>query len=76
MDFDEYDEINTAVVGVEVELDKLRDEREEKENSAPATGATATGKKSGCGCLAAIFYFFLGILLFTALGELLFIFSK
>jgi hypothetical protein len=52
------------IVSIEAELDKLRDEREEKENSAPATGAT--GKKSGCG--KTLLMLFIGLLLWSFLG--------
>jgi hypothetical protein len=55
-----------------MELDRLRDEREKKEKSAPATGAT--GAKVGC--LSSLLYIGLGILIFRALSELLFIFSR
>jgi hypothetical protein len=37
---------------------------------------TATGKKSGCGCLTAIFYFILGIILLQIVGAFLSIFSR
>ncbi len=59
------------IVSIEVELDKLRDEREEKEKSAPATGAT--GKKSGGKMLL---YFILGLVLFQIVGAFLSIFSR
>jgi hypothetical protein len=52
------------IVSIEVELDKLRDEREKL---APATGATgATGKKSGCG--KTLLMLFIGLLLWSFLG--------
>ncbi len=55
------------IVSIEVELDKLRDEREEKEKSAPATGAT--GKKSGCLSLTSLLMLFAGMLLFKMITE-------
>ncbi len=54
------------IVSIESELDRLRDEKENLEASA-----TATGKKSGCGKL--ILMFGLGILLVRILGEFLMI---
>jgi hypothetical protein len=68
---------NWETVSIEAELDRLRDEREEKEKPAPATGATATGatttgEKSGCGKM--LLYFVLGILLIKSFGEIISIF--
>ncbi len=57
---------NWEIVSIESELDRLRDE---KENSDVA--ATATGKKSGCGKM--VLMFVLGILLVRILGEFLMI---
>ncbi len=62
------------IVSIEAELDRLRDEREEKEKSAPATGATATGAKLGC--LSILFYIGLGILIFRFFIEAVSIFSR
>jgi hypothetical protein len=59
------------IVSIEVELDKLRDEREKKENSTPATGAT--GAKVGC---VSILLFILGLVFFQIVGGLLSAFSK
>jgi len=57
------------IVSIEAELDRLRDEREEKEDSKPTH--TATGAKSKTGCLMSIIYFLLGISLLRFVGELL-----
>jgi hypothetical protein len=61
------------IVSIEMELDRLRDERE---NSAPtATGTTgATGAKVGC--LSTLLYFILGLVLFQIVGAFLSAFSK
>ncbi len=64
---------NWETVSIESELDKLRDEREKKENLE--LSATATGKKSGCGKV--LLYFILGISLVRIFGEfLMIIFGK
>jgi hypothetical protein len=60
------------IVSIEMELDRLRDEREKKEKSAPATGAT--GAKLGC--FSSLLYFILGIVLFQIVGAFLSAFSK
>jgi hypothetical protein len=52
------------IVSIEMELDRLRDE---KENSDIA----ATGAKSKTGCLMSIIYFVAGIVLIRIIGELL-----
>lgn len=49
------------IVSIEMELDRLRDE---KENSAP----TATGKKSGCGKL--VLWLCIGLLLFRFVTQI------
>ncbi len=60
------------IVSIEVELDKLRDEREKL---APATGATgATEKKSGCGKM--LLMLIIGLLLFRLVAELLSLFFQ
>ncbi len=56
------------IVSIEMELDRLRDE---KENSDIA--ATATGKNSGCA--STLLLIVLGIIIFRLFGELLFIFK-
>jgi hypothetical protein len=60
------------IVSIEMELDRLRDEREKKEKSAPATGAT--GAKVGC--LSTLLYIGLGILIFRFFIEVVSIFSR
>jgi hypothetical protein len=60
------------IVSIEMELDRLRDEREKKEKSAPATGAT--GAKLGC--VSILLYFILGLVLFQIVGAFLSAFSK
>ncbi len=65
---------NWEIVSIESELDRLRDERIENERQlTPAP--TATGKKSGCGCLSILLYIGLGILIVRLFGELLFLFK-
>ncbi len=59
---------NHDIVSIESELDRLRDE---KENSDIA--ATATGKKSSFGKM--FLYFILGMIIFKLFGELLFLFK-
>jgi hypothetical protein len=63
---------NHDIVSIEMELDRLRDEREKKEKSAPATGAT--GAKVGC--VSILLYFILGLVLFQIVGAFLSAFSK
>jgi hypothetical protein len=60
------------IVSIEMELDRLRDEREEKEKLAPTTGAT--GAKLGC--VSILLYFILGLVLFQIVGAFLSAFSK
>ncbi len=63
---------NHDIVSIEMELDRLRDEREKKEKSAPATGAT--GAKLGC--LSTLLYIGSGILIFRFFIEVVSIFSR
>lgn len=60
------------IVSIEMELDRLRDEREERENSAPATGAT--GANLGCGTMLLMLVG--GMLLLRAITELLSLFFQ
>jgi hypothetical protein len=60
------------IVSIEMELDRLRDEREKKEKSTPATGAT--GAKVGC--FSSLLYIGLGILIFRLFVEVVSIFSR
>jgi hypothetical protein len=60
------------IVSIEMELDRLRDEREKKEKSAPATGAT--GAKVGC--FSILLYIGLGILIFRFFVEVVSILSR
>jgi hypothetical protein len=45
-----------------------------EDSNIAATGATR--KKSGCGCLTAVFYFLLGIILLQIVGAFLSVFSR
>jgi hypothetical protein len=64
------------IVSIEMELDRLRDERIENERQlTPATTATgATGAKLGC--VSILLYFILGLVLFQIVGAFLSAFSK
>jgi hypothetical protein len=56
------------IVSIEAELDKLRDEREEKENADSNIAATgATGENSGCGKM--LLMLIIGLLLFRFVAE-------
>jgi hypothetical protein len=58
------------IVSIEMELDRLRDE---KEKSAP-TATGATGAKVGC--FSSLLYIGLGILIFRLFIEVISIFSR
>ncbi len=63
------------IVSIEMELDRLRDEREREKSAPTATGATgATGAKLGC--LSTLLYIGLGILIFRLFVEVVSIFSR
>ncbi len=60
------------IVSIETELDRLRDEREKKEDSK----LTPIAPKSKLGCGTMLVYFILGIVLFQIIGELLLAFDR
>jgi hypothetical protein len=62
------------IVSIEMELDRLRDEREQKEKSDSKLTPIAPKSKLGCGTM--LLYFILGIVLFQIVGGLLSAFSK
>ncbi len=62
------------IVSIEAELDRLRDEREQKEKENSKLTRTATGEKSGCGKM--ILMLFAGLLLFRLILEIFSLFFQ